>query len=59
MSDGDLIKIIGEGGPALGKSPQTPAYRSTLTPAHIKAVVAYIRAIVDPPYQAPSPTSTR
>jgi mono/diheme cytochrome c family protein len=53
MPDADLIKIIADGGPALGKSPQTPAYRNTLTPAQIKAVVAYIRAVADPPYQAP------
>lgn len=50
MSDNDLIKIIADGGPALGKSPQTPAYRSTLTSAEIKAVVAYLRAVADPPY---------
>lgn len=50
MSDADLIKIISDGGPALGKSPQTPGYRDTLTSAEIKAVVAYIRAIADPPY---------
>jgi len=54
MSDADLIKIIADGGPALGKSPQTPAYRSTLTQAQIKAVLAYIRAIADPPYQPPA-----
>lgn len=50
MSDGDLIKIIADGGPALGKSPQTPAYRSTLTMPEIKAVVAYLLAVADPPY---------
>ena len=50
MSDGDLIKIIADGGPALGRSPQTPAYRHTLTMAEIKAVVAYLRAVADPPY---------
>jgi mono/diheme cytochrome c family protein len=53
MSDADLIKIIADGGPALGKSPQTPAYRNTLTSAEIKAVVAYMRAIADPPYSPP------
>jgi mono/diheme cytochrome c family protein len=53
-SDYDLIRIIADGGPALGKSPQTPAYRNTLTQAQIKAVVAYIRAVADPPYQAPA-----
>ena len=47
MSDADLFKIIADGGPALGKSPQTPAYRSTLTTAEIKAVVAYLRAVAD------------
>lgn len=50
MSDSDLIKIIADGGPALGKSPQTPAYRNTLSPGEIKAVVAYLRAVADPPY---------
>ena len=50
MSDAELIKIIADGGPALGKSPQTPAYRRTLTMAEIKAVVAYLRAVADPPY---------
>jgi mono/diheme cytochrome c family protein len=54
MSDADLIKVIADGGPALGKSPQTPAYRSTLTQAQIKAVAAYMRAIADPPYQPPA-----
>jgi mono/diheme cytochrome c family protein len=52
MSDRDLIKIIADGGPALGKSPQTPAYRGTLTATEIKAVVAYLRAVADPPYTA-------
>jgi len=50
MSDSDLIKIIADGGPALGRSPQTPAYRNTLTPGETKAVVAYLRAVADPPY---------
>lgn len=54
MSDADLYKIIADGGPALGKSPQTPAYRNTLTPAEIKAVIAYLRIIADPPY-SPQP----
>ena len=50
----DLIRIIADGGPVLGKSPQTPAYRNTLTQVQIKAVVAYIRAIAEPPYQSPA-----
>jgi len=56
LSDADLTKIIAEGGPALGRSPQTPAYRNTLTSTEIKAVIAYMRAIADPPY---SPQTTK
>lgn len=54
MTDSDLVKIIAEGGPALGKSPQSPAYRNTLTPVEIKAVIAYMRAVADPPYTPPA-----
>lgn len=54
MSDAELIKIITDGGPALGKSPQTPAYRDTLTPAQIRAIVAYMRAVADPPPGKPA-----
>jgi mono/diheme cytochrome c family protein len=53
LSDSDLTNIITYGGQAVGKSPQNPAYGSTLKPAEIRAVVAYIRAIADPPYQMP------
>jgi len=28
-----------------------PAWGATLKPAELKAVVAYIRAVADPPYQ--------
>jgi hypothetical protein len=51
ISDADLMNIISHGGQAMGKSPLTPAYGATLKPAEIKAVVAYIRSIADPPYQ--------
>lgn len=53
ISDADLYMLIADGGPALGKSPQSPAYRKTLTPGEINAVVAYMRAIADPPYSSP------
>lgn len=53
FSDSELINIISYGGQAAGKSPQNPAYSTTLKPAEIRAVVAYIRAIADPPYQTP------
>ncbi|MBZ5506653.1 MAG: c-type cytochrome [Acidobacteriia bacterium] len=53
MSDADLTNMIAHGGPALGKSPQMPAYAATLKPAEIKAVLSYIRTVADPPYQTP------
>jgi mono/diheme cytochrome c family protein len=51
ISDADLNNMIAHGGTALGKSPQMPAYGATLKPADIRAVIAYIRTIADPPYQ--------
>jgi mono/diheme cytochrome c family protein len=53
FSDADLVNIITRGGPGLGKSPQMPAYGSTLKPAEVKALISYIRALADPPYQTP------
>ncbi len=53
ISDTDLLNMITRGGPALGKSPQMPGYASTLKPAEIKAVLSYMRAVADPPYQSP------
>ncbi len=53
MVDADLTNMITHGGPALGKSAQMPAYGATLKPAEIKAAIAYIRAVADPPYQTP------
>ena len=53
FQDADLVNITTRGGPALGKSAQMPAFGTTLKPAEIKAVIAYIRAIADPPYQTP------
>jgi mono/diheme cytochrome c family protein len=51
IKDSDLLNITSHGGVALGKSPQMPAFGKTLKPAEIKAVVSYIRAVADPPYQ--------
>lgn len=53
ISDADLTNMIAHGGPALGKSPQMPAYGTTLKPTEIKAMLSYIRTIADPPYQTP------
>lgn len=51
MTEADLTNMITHGGPALNKSAQMPAYVATLKPEEIKAVIAYIRAVADPPYQ--------
>ena len=51
MSDSDLAAIIGHGGPALGKSPEMPPYGYTLSKADVEALIAYIRAVADPPYR--------
>lgn len=53
MSDADLLAIISHGGPALNKSPLMPPYGYTLNKAEMQALIAYIRMISDPPYQAP------
>jgi hypothetical protein len=49
MSDDDLTAIISHGGPALNKSPQMPPYGYTLGKSDIQALLAYIRAVSDPP----------
>ena len=49
MSDDDLAAIISHGGPALNKSAQMPPYGYTLSKSEIQALLAYIRAIADPP----------
>ena len=52
MSDADLVAIITHGGPALNKSPEMPPWGYTLSKSDIAALVSYIRAVADPPYQA-------
>jgi nitric oxide reductase subunit C len=51
MTDADLLAIIQHGGPALNKSAEMPPYGRTLNKSDIGALVAYIRAMADPPYQ--------
>jgi mono/diheme cytochrome c family protein len=53
MSDADLTAIISHGGPALNKSPLMPPYGYTLSKTEIQALIAYIRAVSDPPYTTP------
>lgn len=50
ISDADLSSIITHGGAALNKSPEMPPYGYTLSKSDIQALVAFIRAVADPPY---------
>jgi mono/diheme cytochrome c family protein len=51
MSDADLASVIGHGGPALNRSPEMPPYAYTLKKTDVDALIAYIRAVADPPYR--------
>jgi mono/diheme cytochrome c family protein len=55
MSDADLTAIITNGGPALQKSALMPAWGNTLSKSDIQAVIAYIRAVADPPSRSAGP----
>jgi mono/diheme cytochrome c family protein len=52
ISDADLVAMISHGGPALNKSPLMPPWGYTLSKSDIAALVSYIRAVSDPPYEA-------
>lgn len=52
ITDADLAAIITHGGPALSKSPEMPPWGYTLSKSDVAALLAYIRAVADPPYQA-------
>jgi len=52
MSEADLSAITAHGGPALGRSPEMPPYGYVLGKSEIAALVAYMRAIADPPYRS-------
>jgi mono/diheme cytochrome c family protein len=52
MSDADLMAIISHGGAALNKSPLMPPWGYTLSKSETAALISYIRAVADPPYQA-------
>ena len=51
MSDAELTNIITHGGPAYNKSAEMPPYGGTLQKSEIDALLAYIRAVADPPYR--------
>lgn len=51
LSDADLTALIEHGGAALGRSAEMPPWGYTLSKSDIQALVAYIRAVSDPPYE--------
>lgn len=53
-SDGYLQNIITLGGSALGKSAMMPPYGRMLTAEEIRSVIAFSRAIAQPPYRPPT-----
>jgi mono/diheme cytochrome c family protein len=52
-SDATLHNAIALGGSALGKSAMMPPYGRALSEEDITDLIAYIRAIAQPPYSAP------
>jgi len=54
LSDDFLRNTITLGGSAVGRSALMPAWGITLKPEEIDAVIAFYRAIAQPPYQAPA-----
>jgi len=59
VSDADLSAIITNGGPALQKSALMPAWGNTLSKPDIQALIAYIRAVSDPPSRESGPVYVR
>jgi len=54
LSDDFLRNTITLGGSAVGKSALMPPWGKTLKPDEIDAVIAFYRAIAQPPYQVPA-----
>lgn len=55
LSDVDLTAIITHGGAALNKSALMPAWGNTLSKSDVQALIAYIRAVSDPPSRSGGP----
>ncbi|HUD53979.1 MAG TPA: c-type cytochrome [Terracidiphilus sp.] len=51
ISDADLTAIILHGGQALSRSALMPPYGNTLSTSDVRALIAYTRAVADPPYE--------
>ncbi len=54
LSDEYVQNIIALGGSAVGKSAMMPPWGESLTPGEIRALIGYMRAIAQPPYQPPA-----
>jgi len=54
LSDEYLRNAIVLGGAAMGKSALMPPYGRSLSQDDIEAVITYMRAVAQPPYQAPA-----
>jgi mono/diheme cytochrome c family protein len=48
-----MQNIITLGGSALGKSAMMPPYGKMLSTEEIRSVIAFTRAVAQPPYQSP------
>lgn len=58
-SDQNLQNIIALGGSAVGKSAMMPPYGRMLSAEEIRAVIAFTRAITQPPYQPTARTGSQ
>ncbi len=54
LSDQYMEDMIALGGSALGKSAMMPPYGKSLDRDQIRALIAYMRAVAQPPYQKPA-----
>ncbi len=54
LSDEQLRNTIALGGSALGKAAMMPPWGRTLTPEEIESLIAFLRAIAQPPYTPPA-----
>lgn len=55
LSNEYLIRVVREGGQAVGKSPLMAPWAGTLDDAQIRDVVAFVRSLAKPPYTGPPP----
>jgi mono/diheme cytochrome c family protein len=53
-TDGYIQNIVTLGGTAMGKSPMMPPYGRMLSAEEIRSVIAFARAMAQPPYQPPA-----